>query len=474
MAEKMSKTRRDIITIAALGLVFITLPLFFQRLHSDEVIFWEVAKNIASGAGPISETHEGTFFILHMPLPFLISAFFLMISEHIFMARAVASIFTTGCAVFIYLAASKRFDRSEALISALFFLFSFQMLRYGGRFYLDQFGAMFFVAAIYFVFLKRYATAGLLALLAIISREYWAAVYPFLALYVLRQGDGVRGAVRFIFPGAVAIVLFLILLISTGIGADLAGEMYRSAIAKNIRASFTAHPAGEVVAKLGRAWAEFLILNLILAAGLAVAAWKNRSLLLLIIPQIILTSLAHGFMVDGGVTQYPIGLLATIAIFSGTGIKRLSAVFFNQRHFISVGLVVLFMQFAAFNMIATTVSLHGNFSIYGLGYSDDRKVIEILRREARGEYIHGIWGAFVEDRKRWDWTDYLIQDAIDKDPDWLVTYENYIEVNPDKKLKSICDVYRIGPYVMVHSLHATPLNEVVRQRGFDRWALRKG
>ncbi len=470
----MSKTRRDIITITALGLVFITLPVFFQRLHSDEVIFWEVAKNIATGAGPISETHEGTFFILHMPLPFLINAFFLMISEHIFMARAVASFFTTGCAVFIYLAASKRFERDEALISALFFLFSFQILRYGGRFYLDQFGAMFFVASIYSVFLRRYATAGLLAILAMISREYWAAVYPFLALYVLRQGDGVRGAARFVMPGAIAIVFFLILLITTGIGADIAEEMYRSAIAKNIRASFTAHPAGEVAAKLGRAWAEFLILNLILAAGFCVAAWKNRSLLLLIVPQIILTSLAHGFIVDGGVTQYPIGLLATISIFSGTGIKRLSGVLIEQGRFVKAGLAVVFMQFVAFNIFATAVSLHGNFSIYGLGYSDDKTVIEILRREARGEYIHGIWGAFVEDRKRWDWTDYLIQDAIDKDPDWLVTYENYIDVNPAKKLESICDVYRIGPYVMIHSLHAIPLNEVIRQRGFNRWAFRKG
>lgn len=470
----MSKARQDIFIIAALGLVFITLPVFFQRLHSDEVIFWEVAKNIASGAGPISETHEGTFFILHMPLPFLINALFLMITEHIFMARAVASFFTTGCAVFIYLAASKRFDRGGALISALFFLFSFQMLRYGGRFYLDQFGAMFFVASIYFVFLKRYATAGLLAFLAMISREYWAAVYPFLALYVLRQGDGVRGCTRFVLPGVAAILLFSLLLITTGIGADLSGEMYRSAIAKNILASLTDHSATEVAAKLGRAWAEFLILNLILAAGLCVAAWKERTLLLIIVPQIILTSLAHGFMVDGGVTQYPIGLLATIAIFSGAGLKRLSGILIDQGRFVRAGLAVIFIQFAAFNILATTISLHSNVSIYGLGYSDDSKVIEILRKEARGEYIHGIWGAFVEDRKRWDWTDYLIQDAIDKDPDWLVTYENYIDVNPDKKLESLFDIYRIGPYVMVHSLNAAPLNAIVRQRGFNRWALRRG
>lgn len=473
-AAMMSNTRKDVITLTVLGLVFITLPVFFQRLHSDEVIFWEVAKNIAAGAGPLSETHEGTFFILHMPLPFLINALFLKISPHIFMARAVASLFTTGCAVLIYMAASKRSGRGESLMGALFFLFSFQMLRYGGRFYLDQFGAVFFVASIYLIFLRRHAAAGFFALLAMLSREYWVAVYPFLAVYVMRQGDGPKGALRFVLPGAAAVVLFVPIVMSTGIGADVVGQMYRSAIAKNILASLTGHSAGEVVAKLGRAWAEFLILNLILAAGVAVAAWKDRSLLLLIVPQIILTSLAHGFMVDGGVTQYPIGLLATVSIFSGTGIKRLSGVLIPDGRFVKAGLAVVFSQFVALNILATAVSLHGNVSIYGLGYSDDRKVIEILRREARGEYIHGIWGAFVEDRMRWDWTDYLIQDAIDKDPDWLITYENYVDVNPEKKLENICNIYKIGPYVMIHSLHGAPIGEVVRQKGFNRWALRRG
>lgn len=469
-----SKTRQDILLIAALGLIFITLPVFFQRLHSDEVIFWEVAKNIAAGAGPLSETHEGTFFILHMPLPFLINAFFLMISPHIFTARVVASLFTVGCAILIYMAASKRLGRDESIIGALFFLFSFQMLRYGGRFYLDQYGAMFFISSIYFILLRRHATAGLFALLAILSREYWAAVYPFMLVYAMRQGGGWSGATRFVVPVAAAGTLFALIAISTGIGADVAGQMYRSAVAKNITASLTAHPVGEAATRLGRAWAELLILNCIMAAGAVIAAGKDRSILILIVPQIALTSLAHGFMVDGGVTQYPIGLLATISVFSGTGIKRLFGLFLDQGRFLRAGLALVFLQFIAFNIFATAVSLHGNVSIYGLGYSDDRKVIDILRRESHGEYIHGIWGAFVEDRERWDWTDYLIQDAIEKDPDWLVTYENYVEINAQEDLELACNIYKIGPYIMIQSLHAIPLAEFVRQKGFKRWALRKG
>lgn len=469
----MGNTRRDIFMLAALGLVFITIPLLFQRLHSDEVIFWEVAKNIAIGAGPISETHEGTFFVLHMPLPFLISSLFLIISQDILVARAVASLFTVGTAIFIYLAASKRYGRGEALIGAFFFLFSFQILRYGGRFYLDQFGAMFFIASIYLVFLRKHAGAGVFALLAILSREYWAAVYPFFAFYILRHDGGTKGLARFVLPGAVTAVFFLIIVLSTDIGYDFAREAYRSAAVKNITATFTAHPAREAAGMLSRAWTEFLILNLVLSAGLVVAAWKDRSLFLLFLPQMILTSLAHGFMVDGGVTQYPIGLLSTTAVFGGSGIKRLSGQFFEEGRFIKAGLALAFMQFIAFNIMASAVSLHKNISIYGFGYSDDRKVIEILRRQARGAYIHGIWGAFVEDRRRWDWTDYLIQDAIDKGPDWLVTFENYVDINPEGKKELTYNLYRIGPYLMVHPLGSTALGDIVRQKAFNRWALKK-
>jgi hypothetical protein len=70
------------------------------------------------------------------------------------------------------------------------------------------------------------------------------------------------------------------------------------------------------------------------------------------------------------------------------------------------------------------MTLHQNWGIYGFGYKDDAKIISLLREKAAGEYIHGIHGAFVENRSRWNWTDFGVQQAIAEEPDWLITFDN--------------------------------------------------
>lgn len=459
--------RRPVALIIITGLLFITAPVFFERLHSDEVIFWEVAKNISIGLGPVSETIRGPSFFWHMPLAFYAVAPFLKISPHIFTARVVASFFTVGCAVLIYIISSRRYGRG-ALAGAMLFLFSFQALRYGGRFYLDQFGAFFFLLSLYFVFEKRYFYAGVFGLISVFTREYWAGVYPFVAAYILLTERKARPAALFILPFAALIIIFIFYA-----SGDVKPYILNGAVANNMKAFVTGYNPADLSGRLLRAWAEFAVLNCAIVAGALITLAKDRKPLFFILPQLGLLSLVNGFIIDGGVTQYPLGFIAVLSIFSGPGINSVLEGVFKEDKAMKVFAVGVAAQFIFFNVIATSLSLHKNVSIYSFGFKYDKAVIDILRREAAGGYIHGVWGAFVEGRKNWDWTDYRVQEAIEKDPDWFITYENYVDIKDKESAGSGLEVYRIGPYVMLHTLKDAHLKDFVSQKDFSKWALRK-
>ncbi len=493
--------RRRELLILALGLAVIALPLFFERLHSDEVIYWEVARNISRGLGLHSETSGGGLFIWHMPLPFYIVAPFLRLSAHIFTARAVSSAFTIACAVLVFRIARKDSGEDPALIASILFLLSFQALRFGGRYYLDQYGLFFFLLTLYLAGKGRFIYAGASAVLAIAAREYWFGVYPFLLLYA--AGDEAAGGKRAVagevgqtgvktrppvFKGrirnglflalpavVVAAVVLLIVFSDRHVHYNLIRTYVLDGAAyKNI--IVTGAPG--YLSRLARGWAEFALVNAVAVAGFFASSRRGKHrVLLLVIPQVVLVSLVHGFAVSGGVTQYPMAVLATLCAFSGTGLKRLygalSAPFLNRYGFLKASLAISCAQFLALNVLSTAVTLHKNTLVWGLGYRDDREVISILRRSARGESINGFWGAFVDDRRSWDWTDFHIDKALEKDPDWLVTFSNYVDILPQKNGVTQLEVYNIGPYVMIHSLKRGGMKEAVRQRYHPRWAFRK-
>lgn len=464
--------KRPLLLIIAAGLVFVTLPAFFERLHSDEVIYWEVARNISLGLGPVSETSGNSVFSWHMPLAFYIVAPFLKVSSHLFTARVVSSFFTIGSTVLIFLICRKKAADGEALISALLFICSFQVLRFGGRYYLDQYGVFFFLSAIYLIHEERFLASGALAVCALLAREYWAGVFPFLLLYLyLRDKKALpRFILGAVLPAAVVLAY-----------AVLSGQSYgpwRYLSAGSALDNISATVSGGVFYPLIRGWLEFSILNILILAGSIAAFRLDRGLVLLAAPQVAVISLIHGFVIDGGVTQYPMALAATLAVYSGPGLKtlydRAGKALAGRFRFTGVMLAVLSAQFVTFNAFATAVSFHKNLGVYGFGYGDDSRVISILNREAKGEYIHGIWGAFVEGRKKWDWTDYLVQDAIGKDPDWLITFDNYVEIKETRLPGDGFTVYRVGPYVMIHSAHAAPMAGFVRSKVFPKWKLRAG
>src|SRR3990172_7486034 len=68
------------ITVFLIAFVLIILPIFFERLHSDEVLYWDVAHNLYTGKGLFS-TVLNRSFIGHMPLPFIIAGPFSLIGD---------------------------------------------------------------------------------------------------------------------------------------------------------------------------------------------------------------------------------------------------------------------------------------------------------------------------------------------------------------------------------------------------------
>lgn len=487
--------RRREILILALGLAVIALPLFFERLHSDEVIYWEVARNISRGLGPQSETSGGGLFVWHMPLPFYIVAPFLRLSAHIFTARAVSSAFTIACAVLIFRIARKNMDADSAFVGSILFLLSFQALRFGGRYYLDQYGVFFFLLTLYLAGKGRFVLAGASAVLAIAAREYWLGVYPFLLLYAAGDESAaseigqagalsrptvfkgrIRNGILFALPAIAATAAAAAIVFSDRHVYDnlIKTYLFNGAAYKNIIVT-----GGQgYFSRLARGWAEFALVNAVVVAGFFASLRRGGfRVLLLVIPQIVLVCLIHGFVVSGGVTQYPMAVLATLCVFSGAGLKRLydtlSPSFLNRYGFLNALLAISCAQFLALNVASTVVTLHKNTLVWGLGYKDDREVISILRNSARGESINGFWGAFVDDRQSWDWTDFHIDKALEKDPDWLVTFGNYVDILPQKNGGTQLEIYNIGPYVVIHSRRRGGMKEAVRQRDHPRWAFRK-
>ncbi len=468
--------KRDIIIIGIIGAVFTALPLFFERLHPDEVIYWEVARNIAEGSGLRSETQAGGPFLWHMPLAFIIVAPFLKINSHIFTARFVASVFTVASAMLIYLAAKKSSGRDEALAGALFFLFSFHALRFGARFYLDQFGLFFFLAALYLLLSERPFLAGIPALLSVLAREYWLGVYPFLFLSLYNRR---KQAAAFAMPLVLSAGIFLLWVLLAGDPKTVISDLIsRTAVIKNLEASLT--DPGTLAASL-RGWVEFALIDFLILAGFIIRIISDRGSrwsLWLVLPQVPVLSLIQGFVVNGAVTQYPMAVAGTMAVYSGAGLKiayeRLSKRFsFKAPSFITAVAFLAAVQYGGFNITATLVSLHNNPTIYALGFGDDREVISLLRREAPGDYIMGIHGAFVPDREGWGWTDFYIEEAIERDPDWLITFSNYVEIGPESEWKGRVVVRTIGPYVVLHALEPGALKDAVKEKDFPKWAFRK-
>ena len=462
------------ILVFLIGCVLIAFPIFFERLHSDEAFYWDVSHNFYEGKGLISGI-DNKPYVSHMPLPFVIAAPISFLGNPIYTVRFVAALFTIGCATLIFLIGQSLYSQNGAFISSLLFLTSFQALRYGGRFYLDQFGAFFFLLAIFLLLKRRYFLAGLFATLMILGREYWLGVYPFFIVYLLFKRESIT---TFVLPFVTILVAGIFYAAST-VGLIYFFENQHFTVYTLKHYLLNLPFLQEHTISLLQSWLEVIAVNILIFLSFAFA-WpllKESKLWLFILPQFAVVSLVYGFVVNGGVTQYPLGLIASMSIFAGYGLKRLwntiPLLVRYERNFVSVMLVIIAFQFIGLNIVATKVTLHQNWGIYGFGYKDDAQIISLLREKAAGEYIHGLHGAFVENRSRWNWTDFNVQGAISEEPDWFITFDNYVRfIQPKENVREV-EVQQIGPYLIFHSHPRGHLSELIAQADFPRWKLRK-
>lgn len=457
----MPALRSSIIAILLLGTLLILLPIPFERLHDDEVLKWYKSGLVLEGKTPLS-------FYGHMPLVLLLYAPVLSLTENILAARLLTGLMTIGSALLIFLIAKEVFqDEKPALAGSLLFLLSFHTLRFGGRFYSDPYGLFFFILALYLVTLNRTGAGSVSAILAIIARDTWIPIYPFLLLYVYLTGRDTR---RFLLFSAVPVAIFLAVLQST-IGLKV--FLPRSVISGTIQYLFAslATDAGALTIGIAQGWLEFGVVQAVTLVGLLAALRydsRSRPLALLILPQFFTLSITGGFIVNGAMTQYVLPLQASMALVAGQGLYVIWGRFGKREGFLPALAVLLIAQTLAFNYAATSLSLSGAKGVYDLGYSYDREIISLLEGRAQGETIVGIHGAFVKEAREWQWVERNVSAAIEYNPDWYITFPYLLRFKETEGFEA----YHIGPYVVIHTPPGRRLGDLIEPVEFKKWKLR--
>lgn len=415
---------------------------------------------------------------VHFLLPHFIVFLCLKVYDNFFTARVVSSFFALGSLLLIYAIAKNLFNRKTAILSALLFLFSITTLRFGGRFYLDQFGLFFFLLSLYFIQKNRFGLTGMAVAFSILARDYWIALYPFYLLYIYKRDR--KGLVYFMSTSAVFLSAILWLILSY-YKISLQYFMTRHVIWECLKVCFKNMQFIKLLPQLVRSWIELLISNFIIFAGffyyLFFVKEGKAGYLKLIIPQFIILSLIYPFIVVGGLTHYPLALIGSISIFAGAGYAQLwnrilkdklqdSIVFFMRS--------LLIIQFAAFNIIATSISYHGNYGLYALGYWNDKKVIDLLNEKVKdGEFVVGRWGGVLNKDIKWLWEEDNTAEIIESNPDWFITYTNRVTFKKRPGDLPEVELYEIGPFYVFHQKEKGHLGELIEPKEYPLWKFRK-
>ncbi|NIR12895.1 MAG: hypothetical protein GWN86_02635, partial [Desulfobacterales bacterium] len=173
----------SLLFILFLGFVLMMVPIPFLRLHDDEAIYWSISQSLGHGEPRTVRLSS---------LPFFLVAGVLQISNHLFTARIISSLFTLGSAVLIFLIGEAWWGGRAGSAGALIYLFSFHALRFGSRYLLEGYGSFFFLLTVYLLQRHRVGMAGLFSILPLLCTEVWIPVYPFYWLYVHRRKESLQ------------------------------------------------------------------------------------------------------------------------------------------------------------------------------------------------------------------------------------------------------------------------------------------
>jgi Gpi18-like mannosyltransferase len=448
-------------TIIIFGVLLLFLPIFFERIYDDEAIYWSKSKSI------IERGLSEVFKISRMSLAILIASPFLLISDSIFIPRFISALFAIASAIIIFEIVKIYSDERAAFISSILFIFSFQTLRFGTRFYLDIYGVFFFLLSIYLIKKDRVSLAGFSFALAMLSREIWFGLYPFMIIYVWKNRKTVKS---FVLLSIIPLLIFFMLVhLTTGLGNYLG----HSGFAQNV--SDLSKSVYKAPVYLVQSWVEFLIIQIVTIMGfISLVRYKQDDLLILILPQFLLISLIGGFLYDGAFTQYVMGLQASMTLLAGPGILKIWRKYFTRYTLQPSLILILILQFLLFSYLATALSLRGAIGVHDFGYWYDEQVINLLNEKAKNETIVGLHGAFIKDAKEWVWGERNVERIVEIEPDWYIIVEPQIIIfkTEPQNVKEV-ELYQIGPYIVLHSHPAGHLHELIEpNKEFKKWMLR--
>jgi len=446
--------------IVILGVLLLLLPIFFERIYDDEAIYWKLSNSISEeGISRVASLNR-------MPLAFLIVSPLLLINDSIFVPRVISAILAIASALLIFEIVKLHSKEEAAFISSMLFIFSFQTIRFGTRFYLDIYGVFFFLLTIYFIKKNRIRLAGLSFAFAILSRELWLGLYPFMLLYVWRDRKPAR---QFFLLSIIPLILFLAYLqLTSGIGTYLSNSGFS-------QVSSIPDDLPDIPRYLFQSWGEFFVIHFLTVVGFILwVMYERDGFLLLILPQFLLVSLVQGFILNGALTQYAMGLQASMALTAGPGIWAIWKKYMKGHSLKTWFLGALLLQFFLFSYLATVLSLRGALGMHDFGYWYDEKVISLLNREANNETIAGFHGAFIKNAGEWIWWERGVSYIVKREPDWYVVVEPQLitfKAQP-QDIKEV-ELYKVGPYIVFHSNPRGHLNELIEpNKNFSKWVLR--
>ncbi|WP_297512618.1 glycosyltransferase family 39 protein [Thermococcus sp.] len=445
--------------LALLWATLILAPFHLLRLFQDEMLYMILSRDAWH---LIMRPRSSLVFILTSPLTAIGN-----VDVWVTLLRLSTSFVTLANVLLVYELAKKRFGEKPAFIGALLFITSFTVLRYGARYTLEPWGVFFVLLAIYLTE-KSPALAGLCIGLSFASRETWLTTIPFFLLYlrIIRKRDFWRALVT---ASAPVLPTFLLM---AGIGIQRSPIEYNSRIF--IQWGF------EAVELEIRAWGLFAIAYLLITLGFLGAllfAEKRlrREIALLALPSVLTLGGVFGFLLNGPFERYTYGPLALMSIYSGWGLLRAYDWAKNHVPVIKPALkkvVALFigLQLIAMNIAVVEMSNIGAKGIQDYGYWHDRKVFRILEEYAKStDSFGGTPHPGLLGFENWTWADRNLTRVLLKNPDWLITFRAWAEVNQSAVHDGAVEVWETGPYLIVHRKTSLPMKNCVIPRNFTFW-----
>ncbi|ALV63870.1 putative membrane protein [Thermococcus sp. 2319x1] len=450
-----------------LWFILIFIPLFTLRLFQDEMLYLNMSRKALQFE---FLPRSSLVFILTSPLMVLKNVDF-----RVFLPRIATSLITLLDLILIYNIAKMYYGKKAGFLSSLMFLFSFVALRYGARYTLEPWGTFFALLAVYYLDTKPMYSAVSMGL-AFWAREQWVVVYPFYLILAKIKKDH-RTFIRILLVSSVVVALNFLFIFYV---SEFYGGIHRASVVSYPSKTLSSYIS--FIPSLLRDWMEFVIAFPLTTIGFIYTLIKDRKNpeFWVIIPSVLVLNGLPGFILNGPFERYTFGPLALMSIFSGYGITQLYNDLRSKIKLLDIltveKWVALFLiaQFIFFNVAVLKLSDIGAKGIQDYGYWHDREVFKILEENANpNEFFVGTPHPALLGFKNWKWADRNIQKAIELNPDWLITFESWVNFRENPHEIDELEIYSIGPYLVIHAKEKGAIKKYVVSSDLKLWKFRK-